>query len=113
MSNKSRYLYRYIGFCSAEILTSTLYLIKNWITRYGANIVFTVICFIYLAMATWRIIESTFLNNYFNAFKKSNTALRERNISYIPPNQSLMLANMISGVQTLIISLTLIFDCLE
>ena len=72
-----------------------------------------VICIIYLGMATWRIIESTVLNNYFNAFKESNTATQERNINYIPPNQSLMLASMISGVQSLIISLTLIFDCLE
>ena len=40
-------------------------------------------------MATWRILEVTVLNNYFNSLKKKKYYEKEISTSYIPPNQSL------------------------
>ena len=70
-----------------------------------------VITCIYMLMAMWRILEVTLLNSYFNSFKSITEY--EGKLSYIPPNQSLFAANMVSSVQNLLLSLGLIFDFLE
>ena len=88
MNNSSRYLYRYIAFCIAEFINSSISVLWDTVS-YDTRFVFIiVIAAIYLAMTTWRILEVTVLNNYFNSLKKNPDY--ERFESYIPPNQALL-----------------------
>ena len=113
MNTSSRYLYRYIAFCIAEFVTSVLYIIQAFSSSDIGNILWIILSLVYLFMATWRILEVTVLNRYFNSLKKRNNISHKMTLTYIPPNQSLFEANMISAVQALLISLSHIFDSLE
>ena len=71
MKNSSRYLYRYIAFCIAAFVNSSISVL--WVTvSYDTRFVFIIVnAAIYLAMTTMRISEVTVLNNYFNSLKKN------------------------------------------
>ena len=95
MNTESRYLYRYVVFCTAECINGILYLVCNFINEYQGSIIGFLIGCIYVFMGIWRILEVTVLNGYFNSLKRSS--LNDSTLSY-PPNQSLFQANMIKGV---------------
>ena len=96
INTSSRYLYRYIVFCVAEFVNAPLYIAAAFISKEQISIVWVFSCCLFLFMTTWRILEVTVLNRCFNSLE-NNTVL-ERKLSYIPPNQSLFAANMISAV---------------
>ena len=96
INTSSRYLYRYIVFCVAEFVNAPLYIAAAFISKEQIFIVWVFSCCLFLFMTTWRILEVTVLNRCFNSLE-NNTVL-ERKLSYIPPNQSLFAANMISAV---------------
>ena len=61
-----------------------------------------------LFATTWRILEITVLNNYFNSLKdEPNNGCSD---TYVPLNQAFFQANMIHGVQVVLITLTQLFD---
>ena len=61
-----------------------------------------------LFATTWRILEITVLNNYFNSLKYQNH--NRCSDTYIPLNQAFFQANMIHGVQVVLIALTQLYD---
>ena len=71
MNNSSRYLYRYIAFCIAEFINSSTVLLWTDVS-FDARIAFLIVQMImYFCMTTWRLLEVTVLNNYFNSLKKN------------------------------------------
>ena len=88
MNNSSRYLYRYIAFCIAEFINSSITILWDTVSNDTRFVFIIVIAAIYLTMTTWRIVEVTVLNNYFNSLNKNPDY--ERFESYIPPNQALL-----------------------
>ena len=60
-----------------------------------------------LFATTWRILEITVLNNYFNSLKdEPNNGCSD---TYVPLNQAFFQANMIHGVQVVLSTLTQLF----
>ena len=114
MKTSSRYLYRYIAFCFAEFCTDILILMWQFVNGEDKEIFAICMDLVYLFMATWRILEVTVLNNYFNSLKNQKSFnVDDRALSYIPPNQALFQANVITTVQALLSSLTMMFDEIE
>ena len=71
MNIGSRYLYRYIIFAIVEVANDALSLIWNLMSgETEKHFMGFMVVIIYLAMTSWRILEVTVLNNYFNSLKK-------------------------------------------
>ena len=85
MKINSRYLYRYIIFCIAEMVNTTQVIIIS--LGYGTyDIIFISITCIFLLLAFWRILEVLVLDDFFSSLKNRDTSASS---GYTPPNQQL------------------------
>ena len=86
MTNTTRYLYRYIIFCISLVICSILKVPYNLVNDEIDYILLIFIFCIYMFLTTWRLLEITVLNEYFNSLNSNSEY--ERITSYSPVHQS-------------------------
>ena len=86
MRRSSRYLYRYIIFCIANALIVISFVISLFFFQQDEDAaLFNIsVSVLYLFATTWRILEITVFNNYFNSLKNDPDC--EHYESYTPLN---------------------------
>ena len=73
LNASSRYLYRYIAFVWGEFVITILILVYIFLGE-DLYILWVIIFWIDFLMVTWRILEVTVLNRYFNSLKNKKNA---------------------------------------